>query len=373
MRILDRYVLAEWLRIFLLTLLALLGLLLLERLFATLKDLLEWGASPREAARYYLVLLPSLLPALLPLTVLIATVFSFGNLHRSLEITAMRSVGLSLFRIALPVWLAAAALTVALFYLQAEWVPKSVENSRQIWQNHAFASKLQQGQGEEEVGLLRNLTFYNHRDNRLWFINRFSEYNFRAFGLTIHQIETGGRREVQRLVANEGYFDDIDGNWVLLNGRETRFSPETGEPLRSLAFDRRTFPAFKEPPMLMKLRDKRPKDLSLFELQELLGYLRGSEDPAMAEYRTRYHGLLASPFACLIVVGIAVPFAVAGIRVNPMVGVSKVLGLFFLHYVSSSLFILLGSQGKIPPEIAAWLPNLLMLAFAFTLILRAKS
>jgi lipopolysaccharide export system permease protein len=373
MSLLDRHVLTEWCRIFFLTLLALVGLLILERLFATLKDLLEWGATPAEALHYYSVLLPSMLPNLIPLTLLIATLFSLGTLHRNNEITAMRATGRSLFRIALPIWIIGGLLTVVVFWLQAEWVPRSVETSRQLWQNHAFEAQMMQGRQADEVGIQRNLTFHNHRDRRLWFINRFSEFNFRAFGITVHQMDSNGRIETLRLAANEGYFDDITGHWVLLDGREIRFSEKTGEPVRSLAFDRRELPGFKEPPMLMKLRDKRPKDLSLFEMQELLGYLRGAEDPDIAEYSTRYHGILASPFACLIVVSLATPFAVAGVRVNPMVGVSKALGLFFLYYIGASIFVVLGAREVLAPEVAAWLPNLMMLLCALWVAQRVRA
>jgi len=372
MKLLDRHVFSEWLKIFLLSIGAILGLLVLERLFSTLKELLEYGATPAQALQYYLILLPSTLPEILPLSLLISILFSLGNLHRNNEITAMRATGLSLKRIALPLWITGGLFTVAVFWLQAETVPWSVEKSRTLWQNYAFSAELEEGRKAEEVGLIRNLSFYNHRDRRIWFINRFSEFNYRAFGVTVHRLGPG-QKEVSRYVANEGFFDDIEGHWVFLEGREITFDRQTGEPIRSQPFRTRSLPAFSETPQLMKLREKRPKDLSLFELQELLGYLSGSEDPGIPEYRTRYHGILASPFVCLIVVGLATPFAVSGVRVNPMVGVSKALGLFFLYYLTASIFIMLGSQGVISSVIAAWLPNLIMLAFAGWLGLKVRT
>lgn len=45
---------------------------------------------------------------------------------------------------------------------------------------------------------------------------------------------------------------------------------------------------------------------------------------------------MVQPFACIIVVAIAIPFSVAGVRTNPMVGVSKTVGLFFVYFVLDS-------------------------------------
>ncbi|MGE9293614.1 MAG: LptF/LptG family permease, partial [Puniceicoccales bacterium] len=61
---------------------------------------------------------------------------------------------------------------------------------------------------------------------------------------------------------------------------------------------------------------------------------------------------------------IAIPFAVAGVRTNPVVGVSKSVGLFALYYVVSSVCRMLGEQSLLPLLISAWLPLVLMLGLS---------
>jgi lipopolysaccharide export system permease protein len=63
-------------------------------------------------------------------------------------------------------------------------------------------------------------------------------------------------------------------------------------------------------------------------------------------------------------VGLAIPFAVAGVRTNPMVGICKSIGLFALYYVVANLSSLIGNRGIAPAALAAWTPNLLMLLTA---------
>jgi len=362
---LYRHVFSEWFKVFLLSIGAILGILLLEDLFNNLKDLIDFGASGLEILKFYLVLIPSLLPAILPLSFMISILFSLGQLHRNNEITAMRCAGLGLFRITLPIWVMGLILTGTLFWLNAQLVPWSVENSRTMWDDYSFHAELKQTGNEDEIGIEKALCFYNHKDNRLWFINKFSTYNLRTFGVTVHQIKDG--EEIGRIMASSAYYDDIDKSWVFRKGREIEFDPASGDPIRSMPFEIKSFPTFHEDPTLMMFRKKDPQDLSFFQLRRIIHEISSADDPGIEPYAVRYNSILATPLSCLIVVGIAVPFAVSGVRVNPMVGISKSLGLFFLYYVLASIFGVMGSKQILPVAAAAWLPNILMLGYALYL------
>ena len=74
----------------------------------------------------------------------------------------------------------------------------------------------------------------------------------------------------------------------------------------------------------------------------------------------------------LIILAIAIPFAVSGVRVSPAVGVSKSIGLFLLYYLLSSFATMLGGNGYMDPFWAAWLPNLLLGLTGLGLIWRAR-
>jgi len=68
----------------------------------------------------------------------------------------------------------------------------------------------------------------------------------------------------------------------------------------------------------------------------------------------------------------AIPFAVAGVRVNPAVGVSKSIGLFFLYWILTAVAGTLASKGWIEPASAAWLPNGGMIALAVWFLARMR-
>ena len=62
------------------------------------------------------------------------------------------------------------------------------------------------------------------------------------------------------------------------------------------------------------------------------------------------------------------PFSLTGVRTNPMVGVSKAMGFFAIFFVLISIASILGERQIIPAMLAAWIPNLVMLAISMHLL-----
>ncbi|MGH8019976.1 MAG: LptF/LptG family permease [Opitutaceae bacterium] len=370
-RILDRHVMFEWLKILGLVVGATFGLQMISSLYDTYKDLRDFGASASDMLLYYLVRAPSNLSLVVPIAVLVSLLYAMGLLHRNNEITAMRAAGVGLLRITRWVWVVAAGLSVLMFYLNGSVIPWSVEKSRLLFDNFKFSHQAGQAGEGEVVGLVSSIGYHNRIDHRVWMISRFSQYSNRAFGLQLSFLRPDGTVE-RRLLAAEGEWDEVDRGWTFRQGRETRFAADGGEITRTLAYDVRELPDVEDDPRWMMLFDKRPKDLSFFELGSILDSPEAVGHPRLAAYAVRYHSLMAGAFSCLIVAGLAVPFAVSGVRVNPAVGVSKSLALFFLFYLLSTIGTMLGDQGAVPPWVAAWLPNSFMGSLAAWLMIDTR-
>jgi lipopolysaccharide export system permease protein len=370
MSLIDRYVLKEWAVGFALTLGVIVGILILQNMYDSLPDLLHTNASVGQIIFYYALALPTYLPAILPIAFLVSILFSLGSLHRDNEIIAMRASGGSLFRISRSLWGAGLILSLIILYLTASLVPKAVEQARTFFDNLEYAAEEEGTKDSRKIGLLYNLGFDNRKDGRLWFMNRFSERAWLGLGVNVHTRGADGA-ELSRISAREAYFDDTQEHWVFLDGRELLLDAETGDPLRTLPFKEKIFEAFNEDPSLMLALHKKPNELSLFELRRIIETVPPEENPKVNAYLVRYFSLLAAPFSCLVVVGIAVPFAVEGVRTNPMIGISKCLGFFALFYVLISVASILGERQMIPALLAAWLPNIVMFVMAVRLFKKA--
>lgn len=370
MSLIDRYVFKEWLSGFALTMGVIVGILILQNMYDSLPDLLDSDAGIRQILFYYSLSLPTYLPAILPIGLLVSLLFTLGTLHRNNEIIAMRASGAGLFRISRSLWVAGLLLSLLLFYLTASVVPKAVERSRTFIDNLEFAAEEAEREARD-VGLIYNLGFDNTKDGRLWFMNRFSERAWLGLGVNVHSRDASGQ-ELSRISAAEAYYDDTLSHWVFLDGRELLLDAETGDPLRALPFKEKKFENFDEDPSLMLAIHKEPKELSLNELRRIIETVPPEENPTVRAYLVRYYTLLAAPFSCLVVVGIGVPFAVSGVRTNPMIGVSKAMGFFAIFYVLVTVASILGERQIIPALLAAWIPNIVMLAMSVRLFAKAR-
>jgi len=366
----DRYVFKEWLKIFCLVLGTMFGLQFIVEVQDSFTDLLGYNAEVEDIFFYYAVLAPSFLPISMPASILVSILYALGVLHRNNEFIAFRSSGMSVFRITRSVWFAGLALSGILWFLNASLIPWSKEQSRQFWEHLEFAFIVEE-EGEENVGINYSLAFDNRKENRMWFLNRYSEYSGMAYGITVSEMDEQ-RRETRRILAREGYFSETDGFWILRDGRDNFYAPEDGELTRTLPFDRIEVEHLDDDPSLMLLFGERPKDLSFRELSRIVENFEVDENPKVLEYQVEIHKLMASAALCLVVTGLAIPFAIAGVRVNPAVGVSKSIALFIIYYPFSSVLNALGRQAYLSPAIAAWTPPVVMIVLAYILMRRVR-
>ncbi len=362
LNLLDRYILREWLNMLGLLLAATMGLLLMTALYDNLRDLIQLGVGFGDVLLYYTTLMPSYLSIVLPLSMLLSLLFVLSKLHRNNELTAVRAAGLNIFATTRALWLAGLVLCGVSLLLNARVVPWSVEASRSLRESFEFRAESQSVPGGS-LGLVSSVAFDNQRQNRMWYINRYSRFSGTAYGITVSQLN-GARREKIRLMAREGSYDAIRRTWTFRDGREMWFDPEQGELQRTVPFTEKTVPYFTEDPTLMLLIDRKPVDLSFNELRRITEYFSIEDNPKLVRYEVRYYGLLADTLGPLIIIAIAIPFAMSGVRVSPAVGVSKSIGLFFIYYILTNLATLLGEKGILDPVWAALMPNLAMIGLA---------
>jgi lipopolysaccharide export system permease protein len=366
----DRHLLREWLKVLGLVLAASLGLLMMQVMYDSFRDLRDMGAKAADMAVYFLVTVPSFFAIVLPLALLMSLLFALGQLHRHFEFTPMRVAGVGLFRLTRPIWAVGVLCCFLSLWLNSSIIPWSVEQSRSVYEQLQFRREAKSAE-PDRVGAVYDMAFDNQGARRMWFFNRYSQFTQHGYGVSVSELD-GQRRETKRLLAGEAWFDPAQKGWVFRHGRELEFDAESGVQASSVPFDDKLEPGYNEDPKLMLLVDQRPADLSFFELRRVVDYYKADGNTKGIAYAVRYFGLLADMMGPLIVIGIAVPFAMSGVRVNPAVGVSKSIGLFLLYYVLNNFATSLATQQLMSPVMAAWLPNLGMATLAAWLFARMR-
>jgi LPS export ABC transporter permease LptG len=360
LNLIDRHILREWLGILLLVLMATIGLLLIQTMYDDFEDLLKYQAGVADTVMYFAIKIPSFLALIMPVILLVSLLYALGKLHRNNEITAMRAAGLGFFRITRSIWISGVLLCGVMWTLNASVVPWSVEASSSLLEYLKFRHESATVGDGKMVGLSRVVTFDNQRQGRMWFMNRYSKYAQRGYGVTVSELDTQ-RREKIRVYAAEAKFDAARGCWIFYQGRETWFDPATSDLISTKPFVEKTVPYYTENPELMLVFDVKPTDLSFFQLRRIIDYFTVEENPKLTIYAVRYFSLVADTLAPLVVIVLAIPFALTGVRVNPAVGVSKSLGLFLLYFVLLKVANALGVRGTLDPLMAACVPSAAML------------
>ena len=121
--IIDHYVLTSFLFYFMLLLVSFMLMTHVYTFFELLSDVLKNSIPMVVMAKYLLYLTPMLVYQSTPVSVLVAVLVTFGILTKNNEVTAMKACGVSLYRLAVPVFLATTVLSVGLFAFDYYVIP----------------------------------------------------------------------------------------------------------------------------------------------------------------------------------------------------------------------------------------------------------
>ena len=363
-RILDRYILAEWAKVFALSLLSFMGLLLLSEGYNWIPDFLGWGASFGTILQFMSLSLVKNLSMLIPISLLISVIFVLAPMNRNHEISAARAAGLGMWRLTAPRWAAGLFLAGLLALLNAVLVPDALEAQNSLVEEAQFAALKSKGGTVIPKGQASSVSFENAKARRLWLISNLGLSTGQAFEVIVHSFDEKNR-EIRCVTARFAEFRKTPQGWrwTFRDGRDMRFDPATGSLMAQPRFTELTLPDYDDDPEVMFYSTKDPDKLSLREVSRFVDQAGSNPGGQNAAYAMRYHSILSAPVICLIVVAVAIPFSVGAGRISPMVGVAKTFGLFLTFYFLTSFCAAFGENGALPPMIAAWIPAVMVAAW----------
>src|ERR1700731_1581071 len=118
----HRMILKDVFKVFLVSLVAITGLLLLAGLFP---EATQRGLEPGQILAIIPLLIPSMLPYTLPATTLFATCVVYGRLAHDNEILAIKSAGLNVLRVIWPGMLLGIVISGVTIYLYYRPIPRT--------------------------------------------------------------------------------------------------------------------------------------------------------------------------------------------------------------------------------------------------------
>ena len=119
----DSYVFKRFITLFVMTFVICVFILLMQFLWKHFNELVGKGIGIGVIAEFFLYAITSLVPMALPLAILLASLMTFGNMGENFELIAMKSAGISLFRIIRPLVVFIALICIMAFYFSNNVLP----------------------------------------------------------------------------------------------------------------------------------------------------------------------------------------------------------------------------------------------------------
>jgi lipopolysaccharide export system permease protein len=350
--ILDRYLIAECAGPFAIGIIAFAVFLLINQFFLAAEFVLNKHVPFMLVAQYLVLQIPSFVYMIFPFSIMFGVLQGFGRLAGENELTAMRTSGIALERIARPIFAAGILLTVAAFLVNDFVAPASQHKSQVVFRQIAYNAS---------QPIIEPDQFVRTEDGtHTIFVGSMNSQTGEMHDVAIYATGNGNFPDV--LTAASGR--QMNGKLVLFDGVHT-VNGANGLVTKQTHFDRLDFPLADA--SLLFEGPRGPFEMSSSELAHQIKALRGSgEDTSQMEMvlQMKY----AMPLACLVSILIAVPLAVRFGKRGREVGAMLALIVLLIYWLAITAFNTLGKSGAMPPVLAAWLPNIVMAAVGGALI-----
>ena len=352
MTILQRYVSREFLKIFGICFTGLLGITVLVDFFQRIDMFVNYPTPVRWKFLYFALKMPQFIFYITPVSMLVSLLVTLGILNHHREITAVRCGGVTLMHLVAPLVAFGALASVLVFSTNEFVVPGTARQLQYVLDIHI------KNRPARSIFRQNRIWFYGER-NTIFNIQLLDPVEKLFEGVTLYRFDKSGTRLIQRIDARRARY--LRGRWDLFNVTIRTFLADG--TIKARSFPRQRLRRPERPADISQYRE-RPEVMNYPALNEYVRKLRRSGFNPTA-YMVDLQAKLTLPLLSFIVTLLAIPIAFrarSGGSVVASLGVS--LTLAFAYYIVISLGISLGHAGKVPPYLAAWLPNLFFLFFA---------
>src|ERR1700730_758684 len=255
-RLLDRYVIRNFLQVYLYCIAGFISIWLIFDISDNISTFIDERVGLLLTIQYYLTQVPQVFVILLPVSLLLALLFSLGRMSRANEIVSMLTAGVSLPRLLLPLigmGLLTVAATMALNYSLAP----HAELARKTFLSEAQARPSRYIQGQ---------IFRNRTDSRTWFVQNFLPRSNTFNNIQVLQ-QDANDNIVTNYVASRASYRPETKTWDLETVRIAHYDP-IGNITKEEFFSTLKIEHWSETPFRLGSANERAEFLSLPELRE---------------------------------------------------------------------------------------------------------
>lgn len=366
MKLLDRYILREMTPPFFLGILAFTSLILgVGGIYEIIRLATDHNVNILIVAQAFVYKLPGLVTYTLPMSTLFCVLLIFNRMSADLEMTAMRAGGVGFFRALAPAVVFAFGVSLFALFMNDRVVPAGNSKFNEMIQN------IETGGVLEKKNVLIQEPDDTGRTARLILIEEIK--GRKLINVSIQEFENGTPAEF--IVARFAHWSR-DNRLMLHEVQMYRLHPGGGRKDSQSATYVNTSDTMelrlggKMDEMMVKR--KQSEEMTVRELRFEIEKLKkqGVEPTIVRKVAVDFHAKIAIPFASLAFALIAAPLGLKPQRASSSVGLGVSVMIIFFYYIFQQMFRGLGST-LVAPALAAWMPNIFVLAIGVYLCSRA--
>lgn len=362
-RILDKYIFREVCKAFLFGICAFSAVFIGSgTLFKIAKYITDYGASLQAVVKIFIFGLPSVIMWTFPMSMLLATLLTFGRLSGSSEITAMKSCGIGFGRIAAPAIVLGLIVSLGAIAFNEYVVP---------WANTAYRNVVAyEIQGNTSMKSQEHIILKDiEKDQiqRLVYARVYDADTQTLQGVTLQDFDAEGH---VRHVENAEYADWSGDTWTMHNGMLYDITEGEGQSEHTIRFNTQVLPIKADPKQIVR-EQKDPEELTMKELKTQIEIMR-TQYVDTKKLEAELYQRVTVPMASLIFALIGVPLGLQPTRNSSSAGFAMSVIIIFAYYALMTMGNALARSGAIAPLLAVWLPNLIGLLAGALLMRRAS-
>lgn len=347
-KLLDKYILKQVIEMFLMGVAVFTSIIFASDTFITLIKQISLFGIPFNVALMMIILnLPQVIVMTIPMGVLLATVMTLNNLSLKSEITVMRACGISLNRVAKPIFIFAILMSVFCFTINETVVPVMMKQSKDLALWSLGQKNIPEGK--------QNFVFKEVNDNgglkRLFYVGYCEDKILH----NITVLDTAKQGTIQVLQAEEG--KTSPEGWDFQKGAVYTVDDE-GKVLNTTLFDTSVVKFGLD--LTNELNKNVAKEMNFVKLVKYIKDNISLDATQKKIYKIELFDKLALPLTTIAFVLIGVPLAITPPRVRYNRGFLFSILIIFTYYLIRALSISFGENGVIPTFLAAWLPNIVL-------------
>jgi lipopolysaccharide export system permease protein len=342
--LMDRYILGELVRPFLLGVGGFVVIMLANTLYLYAELIVHSGVSAGVVALLLAYNLPAIIVVTFPVAYLFSTLLAIGRLSKDSEVTALRSVGVSFRRILMPILAGSIIVSYAAYAINDYVVP---------WANRQTVDLVRQMVLHQGTPVIKeNVFFKGSKEDRYFYVRQVDRRTNEMYDVFIFDKREGAQ---QVITAQQARW--IGDSWELTNGVLSNYD-EWGSIKEETPFRQMTVKVAINPEVFFASGERSPQEKSSKELKdEIMTLQEGGTDvkSMLVDYYMKFSLPLATFFSAFLAAPLGAKFS----RMGGYIGVVFSIILVFIYYVVMSVARSLGNNGVIDPVTGAWVQNYL--------------